>query len=246
MRALLITLGLALCFAANGQSRPLFVVPTEGTSSATKDGALRVALYARDLVQLARVLGTTPPAASAERLEYAFGEYPQLSSPAARSWLESTFVVDFAEPDAAKLHAELTQAASAKPDRPDIVEFAAGAIKGSLDRSFDPASVAARNRRGDCSEYAVVVAALARATGLPARVVVGVALISKDGRHEAYGHAWAEVQEGGRWVVADSALHSVGADVEYLPFGVLTDEGPGYILELARMSQVWIERIVVL
>jgi transglutaminase-like putative cysteine protease len=81
---------------------------------------------------------------------------------------------------------------------------------------------------------------------MPARVVVGMALVSENGSHAAFGHAWAEVREQDRWVVADAALHGAAAEVRYVPYGVLTDEGPGYTLGLARLSVVWAQRVVVL
>lgn len=65
--------------------------------------------------------------------------------------------------------------------------------------------------RGDCNEHAVLLAALARSVGLPARVVAG--LVYLDGAF--LYHAWCEVWLG-RWVTADPALGQLPADATHL------------------------------
>jgi Transglutaminase-like superfamily len=238
-----------LAGAAHGQNAPLFAIPTE--SAAVKpiaaDEPLTVALYSRDLPQLAQALGIDSPAPTAERLEYTFAEYPQLRAAAGRSWLESTFVVDYEEPGPVQLYDELLESKGEQPSRKDVVEFAAATVKGVIGRGWDIASTVARNREGDCSEYAVTTAALARAVKLPSRVVVGMVVVhNPEHGYATYGHAWAEVKEGGRWVVADAALANVPSTIRYLPFGVLTNEGPGFMLDLAGLMNFWVQRVVVL
>lgn len=59
-------------------------------------------------------------------------------------------------------------------------------------------------RRGDCTEYAYLVVALARACGVPARMVGGY-VSNQDGmpRPEEY-HNWAELYWGGTWHLVDA------------------------------------------
>ena len=72
--------------------------------------------------------------------------------------------------------------------------------------------------RGDCNEHAVLFAALARASGLPTRVVAG--LVYDD---DAFlYHAWCEVWLG-RWVAVDPALHQFPADATHIK---LVEGGP--------------------
>jgi transglutaminase-like putative cysteine protease len=52
--------------------------------------------------------------------------------------------------------------------------------------------------RGDCSEHALLAAALCRAAGIPARMVTGLAAQ----RNKVYYHAWLEVYVG-EWVELD-------------------------------------------
>jgi hypothetical protein len=134
----------------------------------------------------------------------------------------------------------------AKPTRAALVEFAARIVDETVPRGWDLASVVADRRQGDCTEHAVLIVALARLHGIPARVAVGVALISDGTEHFAAGHAWAELREGRQWVVADAALHDIGKPVRYLPTGILEQEGMGYTMALMALTQRWIQRIEVL
>jgi transglutaminase-like putative cysteine protease len=57
--------------------------------------------------------------------------------------------------------------------------------------------------RGDCSEQAYLSVALARAVGLPARVMGGYADVGAPTLEADDYHNWAEVWVDGRWVLAD-------------------------------------------
>jgi transglutaminase-like putative cysteine protease len=114
-----------------------------------------------------------------------------------------------------------------------------------LERLLDRASTVAVRREGDCTEHAVLTAAVARAAGLAARVVFGVALVAGDaGRVYGLGHAWAEVHDGRHWQISDAT--GLEADrVRYLPLGVLRDEGPGYVIGAwSVLSPLDVKRVV--
>ena len=68
-----------------------------------------------------------------------------------------------------------------------------------------------RDLTGDCSEAAVLTAALLRARGVPARVALGFASL---GRGVFIGHAWCEAWIQGRWVGVDTALREFPVGVE--------------------------------
>lgn len=72
---------------------------------------------------------------------------------------------------------------------------------------YASAGDAARLREGDCTEHALLLAALARATGVPARVVNGLAY-SEDygGGPKFVPHAWVAAWTGTRWQAFDAAL----------------------------------------
>jgi len=67
------------------------------------------------------------------------------------------------------------------------------------------------NGMGDCNEHAMLLAALARAAGIPARVEAG--LVYMKGRF--YYHAW-NLLFLGRWVTADAVFGQLPADVTHL------------------------------
>ena len=69
------------------------------------------------------------------------------------------------------------------------------------------------NRMGDCNEHAVLLAALARAVGIPCRIEAG--LVYLKGRF--YYHAWNLVYLG-RWITADALFGQIPADVSHIRF----------------------------
>lgn len=68
-----------------------------------------------------------------------------------------------------------------------------------------------KNRVGDCNEHAVLLAALARAAGIPCRIEAG--LVYLKGRF--YYHAWNLVYLG-RWITVDAVFDQVPADVGHI------------------------------
>lgn len=66
----------------------------------------------------------------------------------------------------------------------------------------------ARSRQGDCSECAVLAAAMCRSVGLPAQVVTGLAYVRRmrDKRDVFVPHAWFRVWVGDKWVDYDAAI----------------------------------------
>ncbi len=80
-------------------------------------------------------------------------------------------------------------------------------------------------RSGDCTEYACLAVALARANGVSARMVGGyVAPHSAALRAEDY-HNWAEVHLDGQWRVLDAQKGCWGArDEDYIAFRIYRDE----------------------
>ncbi len=84
-----------------------------------------------------------------------------------------------------------------------------------------------RTRRGDCNEHAVLVAALLRAAGVPARIVAGLAYAG-DG---FYYHAWNEVWLDG-WVTADAVFDQMPVDATHVQ---LIEGGPERHVRLAEV-----------
>lgn len=78
----------------------------------------------------------------------------------------------------------------------------------SLRIGYASALDTARQREGDCTEHALLLAALARASGIPARVATGLAYAPVFGEHREVfvPHAWVIAWVGGEWRGYDAAL----------------------------------------
>lgn len=97
------------------------------------------------------------------------------------------------------------------------------ALSNALDVLLDPV--------GDCTEHSVYFVALARALGIPARLVVGLAYTPEAGGGFG-GHAWADVLLDGRWVQVDPTFGEVRANAAHIPFGVGNLEDIGHLASL--------------
>lgn len=69
-----------------------------------------------------------------------------------------------------------------------------------------PASVVARQLRGDCRQFALLTAALCRAEGIPSRTAIGLLYVEKGRRPMMGFHMWTEVCIDGQWVGLDATL----------------------------------------
>jgi hypothetical protein len=70
------------------------------------------------------------------------------------------------------------------------------------------------SRKGDCNEHAALFAALARACGIPTRVVAGVTFHAG----AFYYHAWNEVCLDRRWLSLDTTSNQFPADLTHIKF----------------------------
>ncbi len=78
--------------------------------------------------------------------------------------------------------------------------------------AFATAAEVARDLKGDCTEHAVLLAALARARGIPARVAIGLVYY----RQEYLYHMWTEVHVDGTWIPLDATLEQGGIGAAHL------------------------------
>lgn len=86
--------------------------------------------------------------------------------------------------------------------------------KKNFSQALATASEVARSREGDCTEHAVLLAALARAVGLPARVAVG--LVYTDKPPGFAFHMWTQVYLDERWIPLDATLGAGGIGAAHL------------------------------
>jgi len=144
-----------------------------------------------------------------------------------------SFLVDYDEAPVQKLRDSIRKEAGDHPRPEQLEAFVARYIdKKNYRHGQAPASVVARVREGDCKAHAVLLGALARMFGIPARLVVGLALFGSEGEVKAFGHAWVEVHGEAGWRAADAISPPEGTSMLRLPLSVIADEGPAYGLSV--------------
>ena len=129
---------------------------------------------------------------------------PKPSDTAANDWLQS---------DSPQIR-ELAQriVGKSKSDRrrmQKLKEFVGGHIDNKgLGIGYASALETLKTREGDCTEHAVLLAALARSLDIPARVATGMVYADRfAGRNRVFvPHAWVQAWIDGRWISYDAAL----------------------------------------
>lgn len=103
----------------------------------------------------------------------------------------------------------------------NLEDFVRGFIQNKdLSVGYASALEVAKNPQGDCTEHAVLLAALGRARGIPTRVVDGIVYVEHyAGREHVFvPHAWTQAWIDGRWRGFDAALR--GFDAGHLALSV--------------------------
>lgn len=122
----------------------------------------------------------------------------------ANAWLQSD--------DPALKQAALRQVNGAKSDLERMQRLQAFVSKHinqtNLSTGYASAKEAFENRTGDCTEFALLLAAMARAVGIPSRVAAGLAYSPNYlGQSDRFiPHAWTQAYVQGRWQSFDAAL----------------------------------------
>jgi hypothetical protein len=249
-RLLASALAAALLAIASAEGLHLYRIPTSARApaAASPGRSLRVRAFVADPQALAASLPALVRSIGADHVALELASYPELEPRDPERSRAASFLIDFDEAEVRALRADLTARYGASPSLDELRRFTGEAIpRKSLERGWDAASRVARTGVGDCTEHAVLLAALARAVGRPARVAAGLLLVRADGQPQAFGHAWAEIHEAGRFVPVDATPIAEEAEVlAHLPLLLLTDEGPGYVLALGRQLQrTWVRELEV-
>lgn len=211
----------------------LHVIPTEDASHRRARGPLRAELEVADPDGLASQLDPAlVVAVDADRIVVDLSRYAGGRPTQRTDYLEPTFVVDRDETALAAWAGAVASDPAARPDVATLVGRVRSAIVPDMGSGFLIASQALARGRGDCTEHAVLFAALARARGIPTRIVQGIVLVrvEADGdRIRAFGHAWNEIERSGGWTLLDATPMGDDEPIAYIPIGVFEDEGPGYL-----------------
>jgi hypothetical protein len=171
-----------------------------------------------------------------------------------RAILDATMPSRFLQSNDAKI-IELTKRAVG--DTKDAAEaarriesFVASYVKNiSLSVGYASATEVAASRRGDCTEFSVLCAAMCRSAGIPARVAMGVAYVDDfEGRDGFGGHAWVEAYIGGKWVGLDSTFKASergGYDAGHIAFAMGDGEPASFFNLATTLGRFKIEKITV-
>lgn len=181
------------------------------------------------------------PQAGAQRFE-------RIDDRTARITVDALRPLPAAESDAANA-AFLAGSSMIDASDPAVIEMAQEAVKGvedrpaaraeairrhvhksittkDLDIGFATASEVARTHEGDCTEHAVLLAALLRAAGIPSRVVSGLVYAEGfAGQSDIFGyHMWAQalLEVDGRmcWIDLDGTLNETTFDATHIALAV--------------------------
>lgn len=246
----LIVLLSSVC-ATNAAANELFMatIPVEpsATLGSIAEGDLTARLWTnhasgiQDVVSAfdgIEVIGT-----SAEAITLQFTQSPERIEPPSDRHRLPSFVIDSEADSVAKIAADLGET----PTVEELTDFVFAHIDNKIySRGFDLAAQVAESGEGDCTEHAVLLAALARSFEYPARVTLGVVLIEDRRSVSAYGHAWTEIYVDGGWQIADATRLSADKSVRgirYIPLGGLDNEGLGYAMSLLEHAARFPARI---
>jgi hypothetical protein len=100
------------------------------------------------------------------------------------------------------------------------------------------AAEVARTRKGDCTEHAMLLAALCRARKIPARVAVGLVYFPQDGAGAFAYHMWTEVWINDRWIPIDATLGKGGIGAAHLTLAESNLKDGGSLAALLPVLQV--------
>jgi hypothetical protein len=194
-----------LRLAAEGEAMP--DLPETGMQKPRRlpDGAVELDVTRQDHQALGRA---TPAPPTDEMAEY----------------LEGNLWINCDDPEVTAMAAEAAGNAKGPYQIADrLRKYVTEVIRAkNLNVGFASASEVCRNKVGDCSEHAVLLAALGRVHKIPSRVVMGLVYVPHFGTEVGvFGfHMWTQFHIGGRWVDFDAAQRESDCNPTHLAISV--------------------------
>lgn len=129
---------------------------------------------------------------------------------------------DYLQVNDEKVQQHAKAAAGSLTDPADIAQAMEAYVQRTLSKknfstALASAGEVARNLEGDCTEHAVLLAAMLRAKGIPSRVTVGLVYI--DNPPAFGGHMWTEAHMNGKWIPLDGTLGRGGIGATHIKLG---------------------------
>jgi len=161
-----------------------------------------------------------------------------LSEQEGHLYLASSHHIDSDHPEIRKAAEDALKGAAFPREKVErLTRWVADEIKDEAVDSFSALEVL-HNRKGECQAHTMLYTAMARAAGIPTRLVGGIVYV--EGMGFLY-HAWAESYTDG-WIAVDPTFNQVGVDATHIKLV----EGHDWIslLQLGKViGQVKIEMI---
>jgi len=119
----------------------------------------------------------------------------------------------------------------------------------SLSVGYASAAEVAASKQGDCSEFAVLTAALCRAVGIPAQVVTGIAYVDDWAGFQGFGgHAWVRAYVGDKWIDLDAAFKRAGLggyDAGHIALAVGNGDPEGFFNIVGTIGRFKIDNVTI-
>jgi len=120
-----------------------------------------------------------------------------------------------------------------------FTDYVSEKIRNKNTATFSSALETLRAGFGDCGEHAVLLAALLRASGIPARIVLGLVYLPSEKAY--FYHAWV-MQYSNGWIFADPALGEFPASANRIPL-IIDDTGEKGVLLSKFINRIEITSI---
>jgi hypothetical protein len=153
-------------------------------------------------------------------------------------YLRANPMIDAEDPEVVRLAREATRGAASPWDKAVAIErwVAANLKEKNYKTAFASASEVARNLAGDCTEHSVLVAAMCRACGIPARVAAG--LVYAPSQNGFGYHMWNEVYVNRRWVALDATFEQADVDATHIKITDTSLDGVSPLESLLKIVYV--------
>jgi len=120
----------------------------------------------------------------------------------------------------------------------------------NLSVGYASAVEVASSKQGDCTEHAVLAAAMCRAVGIPAQVVTGLAYVEewRSVENGFGGHAWTQAYVGDKWIGLDAAFKNAGFggyDAGHIALAAGNGDPGDFFSLVTTMGQFKIEKVIV-
>jgi hypothetical protein len=138
-----------------------------------------------------------------------------LSDAQRKRWLEATPFLDHANPVVADAAQKLARGDTLLQRMKTLSRAVGSRLSYTLATAPLTASTILEGGRGDCTEYARVLTAMARSLGVPAREVSGMAYAGDTDPGFAF-HAWVEVHVDNRWLALDPTWNQGPVDATHI------------------------------